>query len=161
MVDAEYLVTASRSNLSKSICNSLAVVAQSITPIKSVLCTNAHKLIWTGTGQTEGNCNGRIENPGGQRRFAIPDDTEAVEVGEQQLDAILAEGYPPEHLPRQTHNGDCPVIAVPECEGEEGLRVARLVHCGEVRVVGEGAPGPADDAEATEILVREAQQDFE
>jgi len=112
-------------------------------------------------GQSEGNSGGRIENPGGQRGFAAPDDTEAVEVGEQQLDVIGAEGYPPEHLPRQTHDGDSVAEAVPECDGEEGLRVAGLVHRGEVRVVGEGAPGPADGAEATEIFGREAQQDFE
>jgi len=114
-------------------------------------------------GQSEGNCGGRVENPGGQRGLAHPDDTEAVEVGEQQLDAIGGNAYPPENLPRQAHDGDAPDVAVPEGEGEEGLRVAGLVLRCEVRVGGEGAPGPADGAEAAELLGREAraQQDVE
>jgi len=113
------------------------------------------------TGQSEGGCGGRVENPGSQRGFAHPDDTEAVEVGKQQLDAIRAKWYPPENLPRQAHDGDATDVAVPERDGEEGLRVAGLVLRGEARVGGEGAPGPADGAEATEVLGRQAQQYLE
>ena len=113
------------------------------------------------TEQSNGNSSARVENPGGQRGFAPPKDTEAVEVGEQQLDAIGGNSYPPENLPRQAHDGDAPDVAVPKGEGEEGLRVAGLVLRCEVRVGGEGAPGPADGAEATDVLRREAKQDFE
>lgn len=73
----------------------------------------------------------------------------------------IGNGYPLHHAAGRIDDMDVgPVI--PEMGEEERVwRVQRRVVTDEERVGGQGAPGAADGAEATELLHREQQQDVE
>jgi hypothetical protein len=130
-------------------------------PGKCLLSATAQKFSRIEAGQGHRSRVGRADDPGTPRGFALPDDADVVEVGAQHRDALRGDAYPPEHLPRHVEDGDAAGVAIEEYGGEEGFPVAVLVRHREVRVGGEGAPGPADGAEAAEVLGGEAQQDLE